>query len=235
MEFVQESGCPYGSWLVPWGVMLDNQVAVQPSNATLPTSSNGARLTGDSNYSTIWFSLPNGTYSYTILPDDPLGSHQSGNITVDGSNLMIQVYAFITEIGCSSTVATTSTSSTYCVQTGIHGTLFVRVVADETNQPITGANVTATITNYCSPDYQDTMGLTNSTGYSAPLGWTGNFVVSVDYAGTYYTFPAQTSGAVSLATLSLPSGVVVEKTIACGGLGCNNETTTVTASSSSVA
>jgi hypothetical protein len=104
VEFSQESNCPPGSWLVPWAVVLDDQTIVQPSNATLPLSSNGIfHFTGDSNYSTIWFSLPNGTYSYTILPDYSLGSHQSGDVTVDGSNIMVQVYAFVTANGCSST------------------------------------------------------------------------------------------------------------------------------------
>ena len=107
VEFLQESNCPYGSWLYPWGVMLGNQTIVQPSNATLPLSYDGSHLTGESNYSTIWFSLPNGTYSYTIIPNDPLGSPQSGNVTVDGSNFVVQVYAFGEAMGCT----TTSTSS----------------------------------------------------------------------------------------------------------------------------
>jgi hypothetical protein len=104
VEFLQESNCFYGSWFIPWAVVLDNQtVVVQPSNATLPLSYNGAPLTGDSNYSTIWFSLPNGTYSYTILPKDPLGSAQSGYVTVDGSEVAVQVYAFVEAMGCSTT------------------------------------------------------------------------------------------------------------------------------------
>jgi hypothetical protein len=86
---------------------LGNQTIVQPSNATLPLSYDGSHLTGESNYSTIWFSLPNGTYSYTIIPNDPLGSPQSGNVTVDGSNFVVQVYAFGEAMGCT----TTSTSS----------------------------------------------------------------------------------------------------------------------------
>ena len=105
VEFLQESNCPYGSWLYPWGVMVGNQTIVQPSNATLPLSYNGSHLTGGSDYSAIWFSLPNGTYSYTIIPDDPLGSAQSGIATVDGSNGVVLVYAFITAMGCSSSTS----------------------------------------------------------------------------------------------------------------------------------
>ena len=33
VEFLQESNCFYGSWLLPWAVMLDGQTIVQPSNA----------------------------------------------------------------------------------------------------------------------------------------------------------------------------------------------------------
>jgi hypothetical protein len=105
VEFSEESNCFYGSWFIPWGVDLDGQTVVQPSNATLPLSFNGAPLTSDGNYSAIWFSLPNGTYSYTILPNDPLGSAQSGNVTVDGSDVTVQVYAFVEAMGCSTTSA----------------------------------------------------------------------------------------------------------------------------------
>jgi hypothetical protein len=106
VEFLQESNCRVGpGWLFPWGLILDSQTLTQPSNATLPLIYNESHLTSESNYSTIWFSLPNGTYGYKIIPDDPLGSAQSGNVTVDGSNTVVQVYAFITAMGCSSTTS----------------------------------------------------------------------------------------------------------------------------------
>jgi hypothetical protein len=103
VEFVQGSNCPYGSWLIPWGVVIDHQTVTQPPNATLPLSYGATRLTGNSTYSTIWFSLPNGTYAYSILPNNTLGLEQSGNVTVDGSDIVVQVYAFVTSMGCSST------------------------------------------------------------------------------------------------------------------------------------
>jgi hypothetical protein len=132
-----------------------------------------------------------------------------------------------------SSTASTPSSQISCVQTGLHGSLFIRVVSD--SGPIEGANTTATILDYCDSGYgqPNALGLTNSTGYAPSfIGWTGIFTVSVTYAGAEYTFPAQTNGGVTLATLSLPSGVVVEKAIACGGLDCFNDTTTITASSS---
>jgi hypothetical protein len=136
-----------------------------------------------------------------------------------------------------SSTSSPSNSSVSCAQSGIHGTLYVRVVDDDGSQSVQGANVTATIIGFCSPDYDHAvaLGLTNSTGY-APVGstWTGNFVVDVTHAGTDYTFPAETSGSVSLVTLDIQSGIAVERTIACYGLGCQNATTTVTASSTSL-
>jgi hypothetical protein len=103
LEFIQESNCPYGSWLLPWGVMINHQTVTQPPNATLPLSYSASRLTGNSTYSTIWLSLPNGTYTYSILPNNFYGQEQSGNVRIEGGNAVVQVYAFITAMGCSTT------------------------------------------------------------------------------------------------------------------------------------
>ena len=126
------------------------------------------------------------------------------------------------------TSKTSSQSPTYCIQTGLHGSLFVRVVRDGIDNPVSGANVTVTIMNYCSPSYRVALGDTNSSGYAVgPVDWTGVFLVNVTYSGASYLFVSQTSGAASLATLSVPSGQVVEKTIACNSpFGCTNGTAT---------
>jgi hypothetical protein len=164
----------------------------------------------------------------TTLSPNPGGS--SGGT----SSVAVTTSPTTSSITLPTTNSTASSSTqTSCVQSGIHGSLFVRVVSD--NGPIEGANATATILNYCDSgqNQPNALGLTNSTGYAPNfVGWTGFFTVSVTYAGAQYTFPAQTNGGVSLATLSLPSGVVVEKAIGCGGLDCFNDTTTLTASSS---
>jgi len=103
VEFIQESNCPYGSWHIPWGVVMNHQTVVQPSNATLPLSYNAGRLTDNSTYSTIWLSLPYGTYTYSIVPNSIFGQEQTGNVTIDGSNDVVQVYTFVTPFGCSTT------------------------------------------------------------------------------------------------------------------------------------
>jgi hypothetical protein len=135
------------------------------------------------------------------------------------------------------TIITTpaQTSSASCLQTGIHGSLYVRVILDNTSRPVVGDNVTVTILNYCNSEYRIPLGYTNSTGYtSSPADWTGNLLVNVTnvFSGATYMFLTQTSGAVSLATLSLPSGVTVITPIACYGAfpaACSNTTTTETA------
>jgi hypothetical protein len=73
---------------------------VEPSNATLGVSE-GTIAHNDVDYSAIWFTLPNGTYSYTILPRTYFG--QSGNVAVADSDAIIQVYLFLLAGGCSST------------------------------------------------------------------------------------------------------------------------------------
>lgn len=112
VEFIQESNCPYGVWLVPWAVVMNNQTVVQPSNATLPLTYAATRLSYNSTYSTIWFSVPNGTYGYSILPNNFYGQEQHGNVTVDGSNVQVQVTAFITAMGCTSTTTVVGTTVT---------------------------------------------------------------------------------------------------------------------------
>ena len=222
LEFVQESNCPYGSWLVPWAVTIDHQTIAQPPNATLPLSYGETRLTSNSTYSTILFSLSNGTYNYSILPNDPLGTEQYGNVTVDGSNVVVQVYAFITSMGCSSTTteAQTQTAAT-CVQT-LSAPLYLIVKDDNgspiPNQPLTiqahlleGLAYNAT-TNECEA-IRSTHFWMNETGSDGKieLGMTGDvFNITTNYIGRTYQVNTDAEGAESAecVTLSLPSGAV---------------------------
>ncbi|MCL4355343.1 MAG: hypothetical protein JRM96_03095 [Nitrososphaerota archaeon] len=130
------------------------------------------------------------------------------------------------------------TTSAHCIETGVHGFLYVRVVSDNTSIPISGANVTVTILDYCGSEYTIPLGHTNGTGYTpSPVDWTGALLVDVRNAGVGHIFLTETSGAVSLATVNLPSGLTVIKPIACYGLPatCSNTTTTTTAAAYPVA
>jgi hypothetical protein len=140
-----------------------------------------------------------------------------------------------TSVSTTTLTETPTQTTTDCIQTGIHGSLYVRVVMDNTSRPVVGDNVTVTILDYCHSEELVPLGYTNSTGYtSSPVDWTGDLLVKVTnvISGASYMFLAQTSGAVSLATLSLPSGLTVIRPIACYGAfpaACSNTTSTATA------
>lgn len=154
LEFLQESNCPYGSWLIPWAVVLDNETLVQPSNATVPTPSSypDSRLTSDSNYSAIWFSVPNGNYSYKILPENFFGVEVSGNVTVNGSNGEVQIYAFVTAMGCSTTSTTMTTTApatftqTVTATTTVTSTSPTTTTVTSTNTETIPTGTTTTVT-----------------------------------------------------------------------------------------
>ncbi len=208
VEFVQESNCPYGSWLFPWAVALDGQTVVQPSNATLPLSYNGSHLTGDSSYSIISFSLPDGTYSYNILPDDPLGSLQSGSVTVDGGDVVVQVYAFITAMGCSSTTTNTSTTTSQLQSSdGAANDIwaFTAFIASDSvvqGQPV---QLTAVLTNI-SPENQTITGFVEPTIYPAVYASNGTMLWQWEPPQVTYPSYTITSGqSIILSKLGIPT------------------------------
>ena len=100
VDFVQQSACPGGIYLAPWEVILGNMKEVQPNNATLPLSEFSFEAAhGFYNDSIISFLVPNGTYSYQVLPKAFLG--MSGNLTVKGSDLIVDVRA--APVSCTTT------------------------------------------------------------------------------------------------------------------------------------
>jgi hypothetical protein len=105
VEFIQQGACSGGYWLAPWAVTLNNQTIVRPADATLPLSESGFQAQGSfENYSIITFSVPNGSYSYTVYPQNFLG--QSGNLTVNDDDTVVQVHA--APVSCTSTSLSTS-------------------------------------------------------------------------------------------------------------------------------
>jgi len=105
VEFTQQGVCSPKVWTAPWAVVMDKQTIAQPSNATLPLSENSFKASPSfENYSAIWFSVPNGTYSYAILPQLALPQH-SGSVTVDGMDTTIEVHG--AAISCTTTASNT--------------------------------------------------------------------------------------------------------------------------------
>ncbi len=221
VEFLQESNCPYGVWRAPWAVVVNHQTVVQPSNTTLPLnqSYDASHITNNSTYSAIWLSLPDGTYPYTILPNNFWGDEQSGNVTVDGSNVVVQVDAFITAMGCSSTTTTTevtnsTTTSVECTITGQPGPFFLRVVWDSNQTPVAGARVEATtrpasVNGYqCSnPSILNFTTASNTEWYSLPSQNEAGYFLVVSYSGQTYNFTAGLAPvSVTCASLYIPSG-----------------------------
>jgi hypothetical protein len=90
LQFIQQGVCSPPVWLAPWAVALNNQTIVRPSNATLPLSENRYEASPSyAKYSTITFSVPNGSYNYTVYPSF---LSQTGVVTIDGSDVVIQVH-----------------------------------------------------------------------------------------------------------------------------------------------
>jgi hypothetical protein len=92
LTFNQTGYCSPPAYLAPWAVSLSNGVTIiQPPNATLPLSESGPFTFTASykNYSMIAFSVPDGTYNFTLYPQVEF-FHQSGSVSVDGSDVTIQ-------------------------------------------------------------------------------------------------------------------------------------------------
>jgi len=96
VAFTEASDCSPPVWQAPWGVVVDGRTTIiRPSNASLPLANNSFDVIGSGIYSIIWFSLPNGTYSYSIIPRGG-GGASSGNVTVNGSDTTVEVYGAVT-------------------------------------------------------------------------------------------------------------------------------------------
>jgi hypothetical protein len=91
--FSQSGACGNQYFLAPWSVTLSGmgvaETIVEPSNASLPLSeTQWTASSGFKSFSNIVFSVPNGVYDYVVKPGF---FAQAGTITVQGSDVMIQV------------------------------------------------------------------------------------------------------------------------------------------------
>ena len=113
LAFRQRGVCSPIMWMLPWAITLDNTTEkVQPPTASIPPAYYYG--TNNESLSTIGFSVGNGTYQWKSFPPSGYGDPSSGNVTIAGSDAVIQVDGFPT--GC--IITTTSTVSTATVQAG---------------------------------------------------------------------------------------------------------------------
>ena len=105
LTFRQRGVCSPPFWMLPWTVTLDNSTEkVQPPNASIPPAYYYS--TDNASLSTIVFSVGNGTYQWKSFPPSGYGDPSSGNVTIAGSDAVIQVDGFPT--GC--TITSTATT-----------------------------------------------------------------------------------------------------------------------------
>lgn len=121
LSFIQAVVCGpgaslYGDYFIPWSVTLTsnssfNATIVQPPNSNL---SNGYTSTKNESYASISFSVPNGTYNYTLNPVNDVVNSQtwasSGTIKINGSE--VTVYVEFNLLTCGSAVTATTLGST---------------------------------------------------------------------------------------------------------------------------
>jgi len=113
LAFTQEGACspPTASggpvWGLPWAVVLNGHTIVaSPRNASLPIPNNTIEtIQSDGNLSVIGFYVPNGIYTYGVVPTDYLG--QNGTVTINGADTIVTVHPIA--IACTTTIAPTST------------------------------------------------------------------------------------------------------------------------------
>jgi hypothetical protein len=104
LAFSQEGVCSPPMYGAPWAVALNGRTTiVAPSSAALPLPNTVIQgSAGDVNYSVIWFHVPNGVYTYVVMPTD---FFPNGTVTVSGSDTIVSVIGPF--IGCTTTAAVT--------------------------------------------------------------------------------------------------------------------------------
>jgi hypothetical protein len=108
--FNQSGFCNPPSFLIPWSVTLEISVGMsitltQPSNFSVQCCGGSPSYRP---YSSIVFTVPNGTYSYAVVENGVDFIPSSGNVTVDGHNVTVMLQGEVFSCG---TIAITSSSS----------------------------------------------------------------------------------------------------------------------------
>ena len=107
LAFTQEGVCSPPAWGTPWAVVLNGHTTVaSPPNASLPIPNTEIEANqSDGNFSVIGFYVPNGVYTYGVVPTGYLG--QNGTVTISGAGTIVTVHPVA--IDCTTSIATTST------------------------------------------------------------------------------------------------------------------------------
>lgn len=98
--FNDTGNCPpppltYPEW---WAVTLNNKTVVEPPSAGFPLPEGGIEMSSSfKNYSVIVFSVPSGSYNYTVYPQVAF-LYQRGTLVVGQSDVVVQVQVNL-EIG----------------------------------------------------------------------------------------------------------------------------------------
>ena len=89
--FQQIGACSPEFWGIPWSVTIGNVTEVQPSGTPLPLNNYGLSGTLDKNLTIIVFSLPDGTYHFSVSPSAGFFTPQSGTAVVNGTDVLVDV------------------------------------------------------------------------------------------------------------------------------------------------
>ena len=227
-------------WGIPWSVTIGNTTEVQPPGTKLPLNNYGLGGTLNTNFTVIVFSLPDGHYDYNVSPSAGFFTPTTGSVSVDGTDVLVQIA--YTGTSCTA-VVTTSTSSalvtgssvdssdTYLTSCSISGAgqLQLRVVSDSTGAPVSGETINAVDTLGCNAETQ-VVYLDNFTveegGWLIPIfpnqaAAAGKLTFTLAYQGGDYGFSTVIPPmGISCVTLQVPSGNVTSTTTGPGGAPC---------------
>lgn len=89
VTFQQEGACSPSVYVAPWSVTLGTITEAEPPGTPLPILNGGYSAGPEpSSIYTIVFSVPNGTYQYSVRPQGAFYAY-SGTVTVNGADVLI--------------------------------------------------------------------------------------------------------------------------------------------------
>ncbi len=97
--------------IVPWSVTLNGLTEVEPSNQSLPLPTNTfSTIVSNQNLTRIIFSVPPGTYNYTVSGGTPNGL--GGELYPRQGTIMVNELDIIVNVGVYLSITCTSTTTT---------------------------------------------------------------------------------------------------------------------------